>query len=405
VARLGFISHSGLIALPRLRRTSTPSALRRTLTCALVSADLSQPGFCPFVRAEWCLPRRRCQALIECQVLQGTRLTCRAPDRDVHGFLLKPPAPRITTTLRFGANSRSVWRDERAADSSEIIETCALPTPRSSRDTHHDGRTAPSSWQGDSCRRRVWRTGLLRQRVGMTSSTDRHATAGRLRDLPTRRIRGEAAALFPRRLDRDLARQRHRHSAPRRRRRAPARSDPRAHLRRGCAERPEPRGERESPPPPARPACRIVAGTPRSSSAATPDRLYISDDRDRAARLPRAALLPTQPGPGDRILLSCLSAARPPSDHLARGEFDLRRDIVSDTTSLWRGVDARSAPAVPPALLHRTPKPSRRPRPCSTRSRARRTWRCRLGRPKVPVAPAGARAIRTASDRPDGMCH
>jgi hydrogenase expression/formation protein HypE len=55
-------------------------------------------------------------------------------------------------------------------------------------------------------------------------------------------------------------------------------------------------------------------------------------------RDPRAAFSPPQPG--DRILLSGAVGDHGTAIMLARGEFDLDADIVSDTRALWPAVDA-----------------------------------------------------------------
>jgi hydrogenase expression/formation protein HypE len=55
-------------------------------------------------------------------------------------------------------------------------------------------------------------------------------------------------------------------------------------------------------------------------------------------RAPRAELAPPQPG--DRILLSGAVGEHGTAIMLARGEFDLDADIVSDTRALWPAVDA-----------------------------------------------------------------
>ncbi len=55
---------------------------------------------------------------------------------------------------------------------------------------------------------------------------------------------------------------------------------------------------------------------------------------------PRAQLSPSALRPGDRILLSGSIGEHGTAIMLARGEFDLEADIVSDTCSLWPAVDA-----------------------------------------------------------------
>ena len=59
---------------------------------------------------------------------------------------------------------------------------------------------------------------------------------------------------------------------------------------------------------------------------------------------PRAAF--ERARPGDRILLSGPIAAHGTAIMLARGEFELDADVVSDTRSLWPAVDAMLGPGV-----------------------------------------------------------
>jgi hydrogenase expression/formation protein HypE len=88
---------------------------------------------------------------------------------------------------------------------------------------------------------------------------------------------------------------------------------------------------------------RIVGGDTKVVERGHADGMYITTTG--LGRVdPRAAF--QTPRPGDRILLSGPIAAHGTAIMLARGEFDLEADIVSDTRSLWPEVDAMLGPGV-----------------------------------------------------------
>ena len=88
---------------------------------------------------------------------------------------------------------------------------------------------------------------------------------------------------------------------------------------------------------------RIVGGDTKVVERGHADGMYITTT-GLGTRDPRAAF--ETPRPGDRILLSGPIAAHGTAIMLARGEFDLEADIVSDTRSLWPDVDAMLGPGV-----------------------------------------------------------
>ena len=88
---------------------------------------------------------------------------------------------------------------------------------------------------------------------------------------------------------------------------------------------------------------RIVGGDTKVVERGHADGMYITTT-GLGRRDPRAAF--ETPRPGDRILLSGPIAAHGTAIMLARGEFDLDADIVSDTRSLWPEVDAMLGPGV-----------------------------------------------------------
>jgi hydrogenase expression/formation protein HypE len=88
---------------------------------------------------------------------------------------------------------------------------------------------------------------------------------------------------------------------------------------------------------------RIVGGDTKVVERGHGDGLYITTT-GLGHRDPRAAFSP--PRPGDRILLSGPVGAHGTAIMLARGEFELEADIVSDTRSLWPQVDAILGPGV-----------------------------------------------------------
>ena len=177
--------------------------------------------------------------------------------------------------------------------------------------------------------------GLLAPAFGMTELGDA-ATVGRAR-ADHRRVRGQAAAL-PGRLDRRARGQRH-GQRPRHGRGAAARAQPRADPRGGAHRgRPARRGRGDRPGRRGGRRVRSSPATPRWSSAATPTGCT-SCTTGLGRRDPRAQLR-RRPRPGDRILLSGAVGEHGTAIMLARGEFDLDADIVSDTRSLWPAVDA-----------------------------------------------------------------
>src|SRR3954451_4547531 len=88
---------------------------------------------------------------------------------------------------------------------------------------------------------------------------------------------------------------------------------------------------------------RIVGGDTKVVERGHADGLYITTT-GLGHRDPRAAFSP--PRPGDRILLSGPIGAHGTAIMLARGEFELDADIVSDTRSLWPQVDRILGPDV-----------------------------------------------------------
>ena len=81
----------------------------------------------------------------------------------------------------------------------------------------------------------------------------------------------------------------------------------------------------------------VVTGDTKVVERGHADGMYVTTT-GLGRRDPRAAFAP--PRPGDRILLSGTVGDHGTAIMLARGEFDLDADIVSDTRSLWPAVDA-----------------------------------------------------------------
>jgi len=81
----------------------------------------------------------------------------------------------------------------------------------------------------------------------------------------------------------------------------------------------------------------VVTGDTKVVERGHADGMYITTT-GLGRRDPRAQL--TGPQPGDRILLSGAVGEHGTAIMLARGEFDLDADIVSDTRALWPAVDA-----------------------------------------------------------------
>jgi hydrogenase expression/formation protein HypE len=87
----------------------------------------------------------------------------------------------------------------------------------------------------------------------------------------------------------------------------------------------------------------IVGGDTKVVERGHADGLYITTT-GIGRRDPRAQFEPARPG--DRILLSGPIGAHGTAIMLARGEFELDADVVSDTQPLWPAVDAMLGPGV-----------------------------------------------------------
>ena len=83
----------------------------------------------------------------------------------------------------------------------------------------------------------------------------------------------------------------------------------------------------------------VITGDTKVVERGHADGMYICT-AGVGVRDPRAKLSPQSLQPGDRILLSGPIGEHGTAIMLARGEFDLDADIVSDTRSLWPAVDA-----------------------------------------------------------------
>ena len=83
----------------------------------------------------------------------------------------------------------------------------------------------------------------------------------------------------------------------------------------------------------------IVAGDTKVVERGHADQMYICTT-GLGQRDPRAELSPDALRPGDKILLSGPIGEHGTAIMLARGEFELGAEIVSDTRSLWPAVDA-----------------------------------------------------------------
>jgi hydrogenase expression/formation protein HypE len=83
----------------------------------------------------------------------------------------------------------------------------------------------------------------------------------------------------------------------------------------------------------------VVTGDTKVVERGHADGMYITT-AGIGERDPRAALSPSSLRPGDRILLSGSVGEHGTAIMLARGEFELDAEIVSDTRSLWPAVDA-----------------------------------------------------------------
>jgi hydrogenase expression/formation protein HypE len=83
----------------------------------------------------------------------------------------------------------------------------------------------------------------------------------------------------------------------------------------------------------------VVAGDTKVVERGHADGMYIATTGVGAPD-PRAALSPASIRPGDRILLSGSIGEHGTAIMLARGEFELEAEVVSDTRSLWPVADA-----------------------------------------------------------------
>ena len=90
----------------------------------------------------------------------------------------------------------------------------------------------------------------------------------------------------------------------------------------------------------------IIAGDTKVVERGHADGMYICTT-GLGQRDPRARLSPTGIRPGDRVLLSGSIGEHGMAIMLARGEFELDAEIVSDTASLWPAVDALLGAAGP----------------------------------------------------------
>src|SRR5687767_6464129 len=84
---------------------------------------------------------------------------------------------------------------------------------------------------------------------------------------------------------------------------------------------------------------KIVAGDTKVVERGHADAMYVCTT-GLGLRDPRADLSPSALRPGDQILLSGTIGEHGTAIMLARGEFELGADIVSDTCSLWPAMDA-----------------------------------------------------------------
>jgi hydrogenase expression/formation protein HypE len=83
----------------------------------------------------------------------------------------------------------------------------------------------------------------------------------------------------------------------------------------------------------------VVAGDTKVVERGHADGMYVTST-GLGRRDPRAALSPAALRPGDRVLLSGTIGEHGTAIMLARGEFELGAEIVSDTRSLWPAADA-----------------------------------------------------------------
>jgi hydrogenase expression/formation protein HypE len=83
----------------------------------------------------------------------------------------------------------------------------------------------------------------------------------------------------------------------------------------------------------------VVAGDTKVVERGLCDAMYLCTT-GIGRRDPRASLAPGALRPGDRVLLSGTIGEHGTAIMLARGEFELESEIVSDTRSLWPAVDA-----------------------------------------------------------------
>jgi hydrogenase expression/formation protein HypE len=83
----------------------------------------------------------------------------------------------------------------------------------------------------------------------------------------------------------------------------------------------------------------VVTGDTKVVERGSADGMYVCT-AGIGRRDPRACLSPRALAPGDRILLSGAVGEHGTAIMLARGQFELDADVVSDTCSLWPAVDA-----------------------------------------------------------------
>jgi hydrogenase expression/formation protein HypE len=90
----------------------------------------------------------------------------------------------------------------------------------------------------------------------------------------------------------------------------------------------------------------IIGGDTKVVERGACDAMYLCTT-GLGRRDPRARLAPDALRPGDRILLSGTIGEHGTAIMLARGEFELESEVVSDTRSLWPAVDALLGAAGP----------------------------------------------------------
>ncbi len=140
---------------------------------------------------------------------------------------------------------------------------------------------------------------------------------------------------------------------------------------------------------------KIVGGDTKVVERGHADGMYVTTT-GLGRRDPRAHFTPARPG--DRILLSGAIGEHGTAIMLARGEFDLDADIVSDTRALWPTVDA----LLDAGGIRAMRDPTRGGVASVLNELARAAGVAMLVREAaVPVAPRGRGRLRTARHRPD----